>query len=349
MIARKMSSNAHTVKKVSHRSNLRAQVGCVLMALLAMTPAVYSETRQQETGSFFDDREDGWHWYEDPPAEIEKEEENLAKEPPAVGQPTKSETAPLSTSWIRQTLPTLRDAAIDNPSEENVRAYFYAQRIMMDKAQVFSDVAQQVVNNDPLLDENLRLPFASAAKVSFLQSANDAKKELLDGLSETVGFWFFYDETCSYCQDQIGPINELAKRHGVTIEVIHKNGDSVRGLSSKIKVRRATGQFETLGIKFTPAVMMVAPPDGYYLVSQGFTAYATLVDRVIAAANQYGLISEDQYYAAVPTSKGILRTDAVDVTESVDWNNSDEWVPYIRNQIAKTYGIDVPGEDYDEE
>ena len=294
------------------------------------------------SGDFYKERSDGWHWYEDPPPAPEEEPEVV---PPPPGAPSAAGPAPLSAEWMREMLPVLRDAAIDNPSNENVAAYFYAQRIMMDKAQVFSDVAQQVVTSDPLLDENLRLPFASAAKVSFLESANDAKKTILDSLSDKAGFWFFYDQYCPHCQDQVRPINEFAKRHGLTVQVIHKNGDTVANLDPSIAIRRADGQFETLGINFTPAVMMVVPPDGYYLISQGFTAYTTLVDRVIAAANQYGLVSEEEFYAAVPTAKGVLRADRVPKMEAVNWNDTGEWLPFIRQQIAETYGIDMSGEE----
>jgi conjugal transfer pilus assembly protein TraF len=307
-----------------------------------------AENGETDSGKFFEDREEGWHWYEDPP-EPKEEIEEIPPPPSGSGAPAEATSKPLSAAWMREMLPVLRDSAIDNPTNENVAAYFYAQRIMMDKAQVFSDVAQQVVTTDPLLDENLRLPFASAAKVSFLESANDTKNAIVSDLAETAGFWFFFDETCSYCVDQVRPINELAKRHGVTVQVIHKNGDYVKGLDPSIEVKRETGQFETLGVNFTPAVMMVVPPDDYYIISQGFTSYTMLVDRIIAAANQYGLIDQEQYYAANPTAKGILRADQVNSIDEVDWDNAEDWVPFIRGQIAKTYGIDMPSEEDHEE
>jgi len=319
------------------------------LVLMFTSAMAIGETDDQKTdGEFFEEREQGWHWYKDPPPP--DEEEKVPEPAIQMSSPSTASNAPapLSASWLREMLPVLRDAAIDSPTDDNVRAYFYAQRIMMDKAQVFSDKAQQVVTNDPLLDENNRLPFASAAKVSFLHSAEVAKKELVSGLAGNVGFWVFYDESCTYCKEQIGPINQLVQRHAVTVEVIHKNGERIEGLDPRIKVRRANGQFETLGINFTPAVMMVAPPDGYYVISQGFTAYTTLVDRIIAAANQYGFINEKQYMAAVPTTKGVLHADSLEAQEQINWDNSEEWVPFIRQQLAETYGIDMSTEVQDE-
>jgi conjugal transfer pilus assembly protein TraF len=242
-------------------------------------------------------------------------------------------------------LPVLRDAAIDSPTDENVSAYFYAQRIMFDKAQVFSDKAQQVVNRDPLLDEDLRLPFAAAAKVATLASASDKKRELVDSLADKVGLWVFYDDTCVYCDAQIEPINRLASKHGLTVHVIHKQGGSLPDLLPSIEVKPDKGQFDNLDVRFTPTVMMVVPPDGFYKISQGFASYSELVDKLVAAGNEYGLISRDEFYVASPMSKGILDVSHVEDDEQVDWNNPGEWVPFIRGEMAKTYGIGAPQED----
>lgn len=40
--------------------------------------------------------------------------------------------------------------------QENVRAYFLAQRIMLDKASRFTDMARLVTSTDPLIDESSR-------------------------------------------------------------------------------------------------------------------------------------------------------------------------------------------------
>jgi conjugal transfer pilus assembly protein TraF len=322
---------------MSIKKSQRLALGALAMVVSGQA---WSQVEDQNKDEFFKDKADGWHWYEDPP--IEEEEEEVEEELPIqlVAPASTEAPEPLSAEWIRTTLPMLRDAAIDNPTRTNVSAYFYAQRIMMDKAQIFSDMAREVVTTDPLLDENLRLPFASAAKVSYLQSAKAAKGEIIDMLAEESALWLFYDENCSYCKDQINPINTFAKKHALTIEVVHKQGGQIDGLDPSIRVRRAEGHFERLGINFTPAVVMVTPPDNLWVISQGFTAYTSLVDRVIAAANRFGLISEEEYMKAVPTSRGVLRAESVNESEAVDWDSPDEWVPYVQDAIRQTYGLE---------
>lgn len=301
--------------------------------------------KEHRDESFYGDHADGWHWYKDPVVPAEPPE--LAESTRITSPTSHDEPSPLSAQWLRLTLPQLRDKAIDSPTRDNVSAYFYAQRIMMDKAQVFSDVAQDVVTNDPLLDENVRFPFASAAKATVLKGSGDAKRAILDDLSDLAALWLFYDPACSHCETQIGPINRLVEKHGITIEVISKQGVNIPGLLPEIKVREDNGHFAEFGVNFTPAIMLVKPPKNLWIVSQGFTAYDVLVDRIVAAANEYGMVNQELYFKAHPMSRGVLSADQETPT-AVDWNNPSEWVPLIQRQIAETYGIDSPSGGNDE-
>lgn len=324
---------------MEHKNFSSNAVVATAIALLSGLSYGQESPGESSKTDFYENRADGWHWYKDPAETVEEEKPPILISAPA--QDSKPDgPPPMSAEWLRVNLPVLRDAAIDNPTDNNVAAYFYAQRIMMDKAQVFSDKARRVVNSDPLLDENLRLPFAAAAKVTLLSSATDTKREIISELADKVGLWVFYDETCVYCSDQIRPLNRLAEKHGLTIQIIHRQGGAIPEADKRLQIRPDTGQFENLGINFTPTVMMVVPPDGYYVISQGFSAYQELVDKLVAASNEYGLISKAQYYAASPTSRGVLETNDIDSdVKAVDWEKTEEWVPFIRAEIAKTYGI----------
>ncbi len=286
-------------------------------------------------GSFYTNQEDGWFWYEDPPPEPETPAPvaNTASPPPVSGP------APMSVQWLRTNLPLLRDKAIDQPTHENVAAYFYAQRIMMDKAQVFSDKAQEVTSTDPLLDENLRVPFASAAKTAQLRNSNESKKAILAAVAEKAGLLFFHDDTCQYCEAQVPVANTLAERHGIPVVYLSKQGRPIRWLDPSIPVRVADGRFERLGVTHTPSVMLLVPPNDYYLIAQGFASLASLEDRIVNAAHRYGLVEERLYQDAVPTSRGILQAATNAGSDGVDWNAPEQWVPYLKKMLAETYGI----------
>ena len=314
-------------------ASLRVFVGALVV--VAVGSAAAGQTEQ--VASFYAHKEAGWFWYEDPPPLEEEAEEPVS--PPAAGAAPSASPTPMSVEWLRVNLPLLRDRAIDQPTNENVSAYFYAQRIMMDKAQVFSDVAREVSTSDPLLDENLRVPIASAAKAAMLKGTNSSKEAILRAVAEKAGLWIFHDDTCEYCTKQVPSANALARRYGLRVVYLSRQGGPIRGLDPSIPVKPAGTRFERLGVNYTPSVMLVVPPDGYYLISQGFASLTALEDRLVNAAHRYGLIDERLYYDAVPTARGVLSADATQNVGTVDWNSPEQWVPHLRKVLAETYGL----------
>jgi conjugal transfer pilus assembly protein TraF len=310
-----------------------AGLGCAIALMVVALPGRTEGMRS----SFYQNQAEGWFWYQDPAPAPDETDEPQPPQPAPVGAPPPP--APMSVEWLRANLPVLRDRAIDQPTQENVRAYYYAQRIMMDKAQVFSDVAREVTGTDPLLDENLRVPFASAAKASILRTADDAKARILASIAGKVGLWFFHDDRCEYCEKQVEPANALARVHGLKVVYLSRQGLPIRGLDPAIPVRAADGRFERLGVQYTPSVMLLVPPSGYYLIAQGYASLSALEDRIVHAAHRYGLVEERLYYDAVPTARGVLTANTTAPPDQIDWNSPDQWVPYLRTKIAETYGV----------
>lgn len=298
----------------------------------------------QERADFFEGKEEGWFWYEDPIIPEEQEPERPPETTSASGkQSTEQGLAPMSVEWLQKQLPILRNRAIDEPTFHNVSAYKYAERIMMDKAQLYSDMSRAVVEQDPLLDENLRVPFASAAKTAMMSAMDDARNELLADLSKVVGVWVFYNQDCSFCQAQVAPINSFVSEHGFDTTIITKDGNFLENVSPAITVRTQTGQFQTLGIEFTPAIVMLSPPNDFFVVSQGFVSKKALEDRILSAAHRYGLLTDEDYNRVVPTREGLLAANSFD-EEEIDWNNSHDWMPFLREQLQSAYGIVQDGD-----
>jgi conjugal transfer pilus assembly protein TraF len=133
---------------------------------LALPSALGADMTSAPEPLFFLDKERGWFWREiqaeskQVPARLEKP--NMPRPLPIQGSSKSSMPPgplPLSAAWFRKNLESYRDRAIDDPSSENVAAYYYLQRVMMDKAHRFTDVAREVVMSDPFLDENQRRPY----------------------------------------------------------------------------------------------------------------------------------------------------------------------------------------------
>jgi conjugal transfer pilus assembly protein TraF len=190
-----------------------------------------------------------------------------------------------------------------------------------------------------VLDENNRVPMASAARASFVGHAGAAKEQLLATLASRAGLWFFHDGTCPYCSEQVGPANGLVRRYGFPVTFLTRAAGTLPQVDPRIAVVPEAGRFKRLGVTFTPSVMLVIPPNGYHLIAQGFTAQAELEDRIIAVAHRQGLISEEDFERANPMRRGVLTPTLAEAGTGVNWDKPDEWVPHLREAILKTYGL----------
>lgn len=272
----------------------------------------------------------GWFWYEkpkDPPKPVkptEKEEKKADTE--------KKEKHPISAAWLRENLPKLRERAIDNPSRENIQAYMYAQRAEMDKAQRFAEAAKLVVQTDPLLDENNRIPLSQYGKNEVLDKEYLGKKKALKYLASNVGGLFvFFESTCDFCRLQARTVNGFAKDYGFAVKYISMDGKGLPEIPSFVK---DNGHAQMLDLKIYPTTVFVAPPSTYMIVSQGVMAETDLIDRILMAATDKKLIPSDMTNDINPWDRGVLTPEDMDDGAT---DNMDQFVKNIQEKLKKHY------------
>ena len=276
---------------------------------------------------FFIDKERGWFWREVEPdtqpkpnkqpekAKPDTEAKHLPPPIPLQNQPTESvmhAPSPLSADWFRKNLERYRDKAIDDPSSENVAAYFYLQRVMMDKAQRFTDVARRVVMSDPLLDENQRRPIATFAANEANYQAGIASEQALAMVAKQAGLLFFFRSDCRYCHIQAPLLALLEKRFGFKVYAVSLDGQAMpNGLYSDFRVDQ--GQAHLLGVVSTPALFLMKPPDGIVQLAQGVVSLDDLSGRILLTAKDNGWIDKGVYEA----TRGERQTPSLAPTPSV--------------------------------
>lgn len=272
---------------------------------LAVCLSAFSQVEPNAGSKMFDDfKGDGFYWYKkEPEKRVEKKEE--LKPEAFIQQSIQQDSKPqaLSTAWLRANLPILRDKAIDDPTRENVANLMYAQRIVLDKGQNFSQAVKETVATDPFLDENNRVPVSQYAQVSQLGDIRKSKDEVLNYLSTISGIWVFVDtpEKCSACESYVNDV--LVGSNGLT-GFVGKHKFEFK----KIYVNTPEGQAaaKALNLKLTPTTVLVVPPNGYYLISQGLMHESLLYERMLVASKAYGLLPKDLIDKANPYGKGIL-------------------------------------------
>lgn len=271
----------------------------------------------QSAGSYYDRSEEGWWWYQDPPVvepepeapPEEKEEEPspivVMEAPPAEEMPDQAPKGPpaLSSAWFRENLQTYMDKAIDDPTEENVEVYFLLQRIMMDKAQEFTDMSQRVVMGDKLLDEVNRRPLSPSSSRRLEQISADKREVAFEEVLQKAGLAYFFSSECALCPDQAQTLNKLSERSGLEVLPVSLDGEPLpNGLFADNTVLDQ-GQAEQLGIDEGPALVLMVPPDRWVPISFGALTQSDLISRTLMASVEEGLISEEAYNETLPVNK----------------------------------------------
>ena len=246
---------------------------------------------------FFLDKERGWFWRESQ-SEPKKPELIAPKPsnpnpPPIQDFPNSSSPEPsaFSAAWLRKNLEHYRDRAIDDPSQENVAAYYYLQRVMMDKAHRFTDVARQVVMSDPFLDENQRRPITTFAANETNRLAGIASEQTLSSVAHQAGILFFFRSDCPYCHIQAPLLALLEKRFGFKVYAVSLDGKPMPG-DLYLDFHTDRGQANLLGVVSTPAMFLMKPPDELLPLSQGALSLDDLTGRILLSAHESGWIDD---------------------------------------------------------
>jgi conjugal transfer pilus assembly protein TraF len=284
---------------------MRALLSALVCFTLSLPP-------QSEAAGFYFREREGWFWYEREP-----EPELTRQEPPVPPQPSTAPTPaplaetvpegpkPLSAKWIREHIGAYRDAAIDDPTPQNVALYLYLQRVALDKSSRFAAATQRAVQLDPFLDEITRRPTATFAANLTNRQAGGNRDDVLRRIAETAGVLFFFRSDCPYCDAQAPLLKLLEVRYGFSILPVSVDGAPLPGRVFT-EFRQDRGQAQALGVVSTPALFLARPPDGMVPLSQGLLSLAQLQERMVVAAVQAGWISEEEFTRTRPVTADLV-------------------------------------------
>ena len=295
----------------------------LLTWMFQVSSACGDEAVAESEVSYFADKQRGWFWYEVLPEPVleKKSEPDLLKPAPSqsetndkqpkveVPPPTQitqippAEPAPLSSAWLRKNMESYLNQAIDDPSHENVAAFYYLQRVMMDKAERFTNAARYVVMSDPQLDETVRRPIATYAANEANHQAGVAAEQALKNIAGQAGILFFFRSDCAYCHVQAPILSMLERAYGFKIYAVSLDGLPMpNGLFGNFKLDR--GQAALLGVEQTPAMFLMKPPKQIVPLSQGVLSLEEMTGRILLAGKEAGWIDPSQYQ----TTQGIRST-----------------------------------------
>lgn len=260
-------------------------------------PTVQPQQKDTDT-SFLDDRERGFFWFEKLPEEKKKEllEEILKQS----GSTPKEK--PLSTTWFKKNFEKYKNAAIDNPyNEEAMRTYLFLEKFMMDRSIAFGYQRMKAIYKEPFLDATSTRPIASFGTSTMSQQAHKNKEVILKELGSIAGIFFFYNSENEFSQKQAPLIKYLERDYGFTVRAVSTDGKPLKSnLWDDYLVDN--GQSEQLGVEVLPATFLFDPErNKVELISQGLQSLSELKKRIIYAAERLEFINEKQVNLTRPS------------------------------------------------
>lgn len=289
-----------------------------------------------DSPGYYGNKGEGWFWYQDP-------KEAARMHPVPVAPPAVTPQPPVfSTAWMRANMDKLRDQAIDQPTDAKgnpssaVIAYMYLQRVAMDKAQNFANAAERAVQADPLLDENNRVPFGTAAAGLFNRTLDQDKKAALNTLARQTGLWFFFDSRCTFCSAQYEVLQRFTRKHPFRVRYISLDQKPLPGMTVWSPDR---GQAKLLQLKITPTLVLIRPPNHFYVISQGLSSEETMARKMLLVADSQKLLPPEQLKAARPYDKGVLTTEQMNAPSPRQAipDHPEAWVDYLQKNLRGDY------------
>jgi len=308
---------------MAFRATQTLATGCA--ALMIALSAHAADPNGLANHGFYGNHAEGWFWYEPEPEPIEPEpiEEpeppQIVAAPEPTPEPEPAGPEPLSSEWLSINLPKYRQKAIDNPSETNIRAYLYLQRVSIDKAERFATATQQVVNGDAVLDEYAQYPQGTAFVQTMQKQATLTQDELLREMAGETGLMFFFESNCPYCAMQVSVLKTLERLYGTRIVPVSTDGLPLPGnpFPDFVTDRGVASQ---LGIEATPALVLAHPPNGMQVIAHGLMSVEELKTRMLAVAAERGWISPARYQQTRPATKRRADFSEIAISDEITAN-----------------------------
>jgi conjugal transfer pilus assembly protein TraF len=248
----------------------------------AVPPTLKTAVDRDQTrvdDSYWRNRERGWFWYDDPPPE--PSEVPQPKAAPAIAAPTapKRPRELVKFEALQKRVEDLRNIAIINPSEHNIRNYLNIQNFVIEKASTFADVAQRVIWATPELDPTVTgRPVNAKALEVFDREQALARTNTVAQLTQTHALFFFFRSDCPYCHQFAPLLRDFEAKFGLHIVPISVDGG---GLPEFRSPRVDNGIARTLDVRQVPALFLAEPRGGKITpIGYGVLSESELLERI---------------------------------------------------------------------
>ncbi|MDW7711832.1 MAG: conjugal transfer protein TraF [Deferrisomatales bacterium] len=217
----------------------------LLMAALALLPSVGICGQQTDAPSYYETRQQGWFWYQDP-AEQRDPVEELPHEAPApwsLDAYSPDELWTLHPDEFRVLLDTVFKGALQQPTEEKVLEYKRLETIARLRAARFASVASLVSLKHPEVSTLRDAPSVNPGMRARRQVEGAEIDATLSAAREDFALLYFTSPGCPFCVEQDGVLRYFTAKHGWEIK--------------RIDVDREPRAAEFFRVSTTPTLLLV--------------------------------------------------------------------------------------------
>lgn len=263
---------------------------------MAEKPAKTSDGEVKQGVEFVEEKDQGWFFYESLPPEVR---ERIKKE--ALAEQEEKKPPVGSSAWFRENLPKLRDQAVDNPTEENIKAYLIMERLAIRKSRKYAEATLNTVLNNPYLDQNSYTPSSVRGARAFQEKLSQNQKRVIDKVRGFIGLYVFFEGGDPVSESMLNELSRFVKSHSMEYLLITMNGQPPQNEYFKHANVTQSKDFEKeLGITAPPSVLIYnANEDAFAYLSAGQVHYADFPERVIRVAHSHGWIDEADFQDAI--------------------------------------------------
>ncbi|HGS5470887.1 TPA: conjugal transfer protein TraF [Vibrio parahaemolyticus] len=237
---------------------------------------------EESSKAYYNDRERGWFWYEDPAEEEEKEAVKPQAQAATPSQPVLSPREILKKQG-EQWEDALATAILE-PSRENYQNYLAMTAQIQQQSQEFATGFKQAIWVTPEYDYTLQKPRTTQAIVANNQQELRLNEQELYRLSQENGLIFFFRSDCPYCHRFAPVLKKFSEQYGFTIIPVSLDGG---GLPEYQYPKRNYDLGRKLNVEVVPALFMVNPDtNSVSTVGYGYSDWSTLTQKVLFAAQQ---------------------------------------------------------------
>lgn len=292
-------------------------------------------------------KEKGWFWYEvepPPPPEPEPVEPPPPPEPIIVMQPPpkpeempKEPEAPpaLSSAWLKANLESYLHQAMDDPTPENITAYLYLHRLMMDKASLFADNAQVAMAAEPMLSNDVRRPRLEAASSVMSKRASEESSLLLRQIATDGKYVMVVSSRCDTCGPFVSAATTLARQSGSTLDIVTVDNSAPASLGPRmVDVRADPKLVATLNPPAVPTLYLLKRDGSNALITASPIAATDMIRTTIDVAYGKGWVSDVAYQRTRSRNDVRIALPSSDAIPEDAMSDPKKLTEYLRSKMT---------------